>query len=60
MFTFTKDSGLVKMWARYIQAGKKTIDDVPDISNLKEMVQERLSDETAEEYKLITDEDYEA
>lgn len=48
MFTFTKDSGLVKMWARYIQAGKKTIDDVPDISNLKEMVQARLSDETAE------------
>lgn len=52
MFTFTKDSGLVKMWARYIQAGKKTIDDVPDISNLREVVEEVLnSHKTTDEEK---------
>ena len=52
MFTFTKDSGLVKTWARYIQAGKKTIDDVPDISNLREVVEEVLnSHKTTDEEK---------
>lgn len=36
--TFTEKSGLVQTWVKYIRLGKKTIDDVPDIYNLREVV----------------------
>lgn len=39
---FTKDSALVKIWVKYIKKGIYTIDDVPTISNLKDVVQEAL------------------
>lgn len=36
---FNEKSGLVQVWARIIkQSSKYTINDVPDIDNLKEMV----------------------
>ena len=37
---FNKDSGLVKIWVRLLtqKNGKYTIDDIPSISNLKEIV----------------------
>ncbi|WP_278286063.1 hypothetical protein [Vallitalea okinawensis] len=40
---FTTESGLVKLWTSYITDGKKTINDVAQLSNLKEMVQQKLS-----------------
>ena len=39
---FTTKSQLVQTWVRLINAGKYTKDDVPDISNLKEMVNKAL------------------
>lgn len=35
---FNENSGLVKIWLRLIQNGSHTIDDVPNISNLREVV----------------------
>lgn len=35
---FTKNSGLVKVWLRLIKQGTKTIEDVPNISNLIEVI----------------------
>lgn len=33
--TFTKDSGLVKVWVSLILAGVYTVDQVPELFNLK-------------------------
>lgn len=35
---FNEKSGLVQIWVRLIKQGSKTIDDVPNISNLREVV----------------------
>ena len=40
--TFTKDSGLVKIWIRAIIDGKKLLDDVPDIKNLREIIEQEI------------------
>lgn len=40
---FDKNSGLVQVWVRLITSGAKTLDDVPNISNLKEVIQSLLS-----------------
>lgn len=45
---FTKDSVIVKSWVTLIKAGRYTLDDVPNISNLKEVVKEVLDDESQE------------
>lgn len=37
---FNKDSVIVKSWVALILAGTYTIDDVPNISNLKDVVTE--------------------
>jgi hypothetical protein len=36
--TFTENSGLVKTWVKYIRLGEKTVDNVPNIYNLREVV----------------------
>ena len=36
---FDENSGLVKIWVRAIQDGRKTLDDVPDIQNLRAVVE---------------------
>lgn len=41
---FTKNSVIVKSWVALILAGTYTIDDVPNISNLREVVQEVLDE----------------
>ena len=35
---FTESSGLVKIWVRRIQSGQATMDDVPDLYNLRAIV----------------------
>ena len=35
---FTKDSGLVKTWVNLIKQGAYTIEQVPNLSNLREVV----------------------
>lgn len=39
---FDKDSGLVKVWVSIILSGVYTYDDVPNLSNLREVVKEVL------------------
>ena len=41
-----KDSGLVKIWVRLLtqKNSKYTIDDIPSISNLREIVLSEISD----------------
>jgi hypothetical protein len=41
--TFTKDSSIAKSYAVLILAGKYTMDDVPNVGNLREVVQEILT-----------------
>ena len=36
---FDENSGLVKVWVRLIREGKKSLDSVPDLVNLKDVVQ---------------------
>lgn len=38
--TYTKDSGLVKVWVSLVMAGLYTVDQVPKLFNLKEVVAE--------------------
>lgn len=46
MMTFTKDSALVKIWARNVKPnGKYERDDVPNLSNLREVVFELLDEQ---------------
>jgi len=40
---FNEDSGLVKIWVRAIDSGDKTLADVPNLSNLKEVVEGLVS-----------------
>lgn len=42
---FDKDSGLVRIWLNLIASGAKTYADVPEISNLREVVAAELEDE---------------
>lgn len=44
---FTKNSGLVKVWARQVQGGTYTRDQVPDIFNLREVVYAVLDEQAA-------------
>jgi hypothetical protein len=36
---FNENSGLVKTWTHLIEEGQYTIDDVPNLSNLREVVE---------------------
>jgi len=47
--TFTKNSGLVKVWARQVQSGTYTRDQVPNMFNLREVVYEVLDEQKAAE-----------
>jgi hypothetical protein len=40
---FNENSGLVKIWVRWIQAGEKQLSDVPELSNLKTAVDMRVN-----------------
>lgn len=42
---FNKNSGLVQIWVRLIKQGTYTINNVPNLSNLKEIVSEVLTEE---------------
>ncbi len=35
---FEKTSGLARIWARQIESGRRSFDDIPDVSNLREVV----------------------
>ena len=39
---FTTESGLVKIWVRQIREGRRTIENVPALGNLPEMVEAAL------------------
>lgn len=41
--TFTKDSGLVKTWVSLILSGVFTLEQVPDLFNLREVVTEIIN-----------------
>lgn len=43
--TFTKDSGLVKVWVRLVQNGTYTREQVPALYNLREVVYEVLDEQ---------------
>lgn len=38
--TYTKESGLVKVWVSLVMSGAYTVDQVPKLFNLKEVVTE--------------------
>ena len=40
--TYTKDSMIVKTWVSLVMAGTYKVDQVPDLFNLREVVQEVL------------------
>lgn len=42
---FNKNSGLVQVWVRLIKQGVYQIENIPNLSNLKEIVIEILSEE---------------
>lgn len=44
MFTFTKNSGLVKVWVSLIIAGTYTYEQVPELFNLRTVVKEVLTE----------------
>lgn len=44
--TYTKDSGLVKVWVSLVMAGLYTVDQVPKLFNLKEIVTEVVNGTT--------------
>lgn len=41
---FTKDSALVKIWVSLVLAGTYTLDEVPKLFNLKEVVAEVINE----------------
>jgi hypothetical protein len=45
--TFTKDSGLVKVWVSLVLAGVYTLDQVPALYNLKDVVTEVVNEQVA-------------
>ena len=44
---FNKNSGLVKIWVGLVLAGTYTIEQVPNISNLQEVVATVVNEQTA-------------
>lgn len=44
---FNENSGLVKVWVSLILAGTYTLDDVPNLSNLKQVVTQVVNSLTA-------------
>lgn len=42
--TFTKDSGLVKVWVSLVLAGTYTLEQVPQLFNLKTLVTEVVNE----------------
>lgn len=40
---FSKDSGLVKVWVSLVMAGTYTLEQVPNLFNLKEVVAEVIN-----------------
>ncbi len=49
MIKFTQKSGLVRIWGRKVLSGEYTLEDVPELSNLREEVAKYVA---AEEAKL--------
>lgn len=45
---FNKNSGLVKVWVELIEGGQYTINDVPNLSNLRAVVAEVLEEKGGE------------
>lgn len=45
--TYTKDSGLVKVWVSLVMAGAYTVDQVPALFNLKTVVTEVVNSTVA-------------
>ena len=45
---FNKNSGLVKVWVELIEGGQYTVNDVPNLSNLREVVESALSEKGGE------------
>lgn len=45
---FNENSGLVRVWVSEINKGNQSIENIPNISNLKEVVLSLLDDEKAE------------
>lgn len=45
---FTKNSGLVKTWVGLIEKNQYTFNDVPNLSNLREIVAEVLEEKGGE------------
>lgn len=45
--TFTKDSGLVKVWVSLVLGGSYTLSEVPVLFNLKEVVTEVVNAQVA-------------
>lgn len=46
--TFTKESSIANSYVILILAGKRTIEQVPDVGNLREIVIEILTDKQAD------------
>ncbi|WP_187377803.1 CD1375 family protein [Paenibacillus senegalimassiliensis] len=42
--TYTKDSGLVKVWFSLVKAGAYTLEQVPELFNLKVVITEIIND----------------
>ena len=45
--TFTEKSGLVRIWVRRLDSGTSTLEEVPKIFNLQEMVTEIVNADKA-------------
>lgn len=45
--TFTKDSGLVKVWVSLVLGGTYTLEQVPALFNLKEVVTQVINGQVA-------------
>ena len=45
--TFTKDSGLVKVWVSLVLGGSYTLDEVPPLFYLKEVVTKVMNEQVA-------------
>lgn len=45
--TFTRDGGLVKVWVSLVLAGTYTLDQVPELYNLRDVVTEVVNEAVA-------------
>lgn len=43
----TRNSGLVKIWAQKVRSGEKTLEEVPKLYNLRDVVTEITEEENA-------------